>query len=177
MSAASSRPASAVDSALASDLFSGHGKWLLTRLLQRLRNHAEAEDVTSETFLRVLAGGHLAALKEPRAYLSTVAKSILIQQWRRRDIEAAYLDTLATLPEAVQPSPEERLLWLEALEQLATALDSLSSKARTAFLLSQLDGLTYAEIAQQVGVSVSMVRQYMAQGLRCCMAAAPASAS
>lgn len=171
MSAISSRQAAAVDSALAADLFSGHGKWLLTRLLQRLRNRADAEDVTSETFLRVLAGGHLTALKEPRAYLTTVAKSILIQQWRRRDIETAYLETLATLPQAVQPSPEERMLLIEALERLSVALDKLSAKARTAFLMSQLDGLTYAEIAERIGVSSSMVRQYMAQGLRCCLAA------
>ena len=61
---------------------------------------------------------------------------------------------------------------LEALERLSRALDTLSVKARSAFLMSQLDGLTYAQIAAQLGVSASMVRQYMAQGLRCCLAAA-----
>ena len=61
---------------------------------------------------------------------------------------------------------------LESLERLSRALDTLSPKARAAFLMSQLDGLTYAEIAEKVGVSASMVRQYMAQGLRCCLAVA-----
>ena len=160
------------DATLAASLFTGHQGWLLQRLLLRLRNRAEAEDVTSETFVRVLHAGRLAAIREPRAYLTTVAKSILLQQWRRRDIEQAYLDTLALLPDAVQPSPEERAVLLEALERLSRALDTLSVKARSAFLMSQLDGLTYAQIATQLGVSASMVRQYMAQGLRCCLAAA-----
>ena len=163
------------DAALAASLFTGHQGWLLQRLLLRLRNRAEAEDVVSETFVRVLHAGRLAAVREPRAYLTTVAKSILLQQWRRRDIEQAYLETLALLPDAVQPSPEERAVLLEALERLSRALDTLSAKARRAFLMSQLDGLTYAQIADELGVSASLVRQYMAQGLRCCLAVADAA--
>ena len=167
----SALPLPPTDHALAASLFTGHQGWLLQRLLARLRNRAEAEDVTSETFLRVLHAGSLAAIREPRAYLTTVAKHILLQQWRRRDIEQAYLDTLALLPDAVQPSLEERAVLLESLARLARALDTLSPKARAAFLMSQLDGLSYAEIAGKLGVSASMVRQYMAQGLRCCLAA------
>ena len=167
----SALPLPPTDHALAASLFTGQQGWLLQRLLARLRNRAEAEDVTSETFLRVLHAGSLAAIREPRAYLTTVAKHILLQQWRRCDIEQAYLDTLALLPDAVQPSIEERAVLLESLARLARALDTLSPKARAAFLMSQLDGLSYAEIAGKLGVSASMVRQYMAQGLRCCLAA------
>jgi len=45
-------------------------------------------------------------------------------------------------------------------------LEGLSGKARQAFFYSQIDGLTYSEIAVRLGVSPSMVRQYMAQGFR-----------
>ena len=69
---------------------------------------------------------------------------------------------------SVHPSPEERALLLEALFAIDRALDGLSVKARTAFLYSQLDGLTYAEIGERLGVSASMVRQYMAKALACC---------
>jgi len=158
------------DLAAGAALFSEHQPWLLSRLQRRLMNHAEAEDVASETFLRVLTRrGLLRTLQEPRAYLTTVAKSILIQGWRRRELERAYLDTLAAAPPAVMPSAEERSLLIESLERIAAALDGLGPKARKAFLLSQLDGLTYAQIAVEVGVSVSMVRRYMAQGLRHCL--------
>ncbi|MNY46243.1 putative RNA polymerase sigma factor FecI [compost metagenome] len=53
-------------------------------------------------------------------------------------------------------------------------LDGLSAKARAAFLYSQIDGLTHKEIATALGVSVSMVRQYIAQALQRCYAAAEA---
>ena len=52
-------------------------------------------------------------------------------------------------------------------------LDGLSSKARAAFLSSQLDGLTYAQIAAELGVSVTRVHQYVVQGLTACYRAAP----
>ncbi len=164
-------PLSAADSAAASSLFTDHHGWLLGRLRQRLRNKAEAEDVASEAFARVIGYRRLQALQEPRAYLTTVAKSILLQFWRRRDLERAWIDSLALAPETFAPSPEERALWLESLERIAQALDGLSPRARQAFLLSQLDGLTYAQIAERLGVSASMVRKYMAQGLQQCMRA------
>ncbi len=164
-------PLSAADSAAAASLFTDHHGWLLGRLRQRLRNTAEAEDVASEAFARVIGYRRLQALQEPRAYLTTVAKSILLQFWRRRDLERAWIDSLALAPETFAPSPEERALWLESLERIARALDGLSPQARQAFLLSQLDGLTYAEIAERLGVSASMVRKYMAQGLQQCLLA------
>jgi len=161
------------EAAVAATLFTEHHPWLLDRLRKRLRNAPEAEDVSAETFLRVLVYGRLRAIDEPRAYLTTVAKNILAQLWRRRDLEQAWIASAALAPEAHALSPEERAVLLETLDRIACAIEDLPVKARTAFLLSQLDGLTYAEIAQQIGMSERMVRRYMADGMRCCMLALP----
>lgn len=155
---------------LSARLFTDHHHWLLGRLQNTLRNRDEAEDLASETFLRMISQPDLSRIRTPRAFLTTLAKRVLLQFWRRRDLEHAYLHALTHLPEAVAPSPEERALLLEALERIAGALDGLSEKARRAFLMSQLDAMTYAEIAERLGVSASMVSQYMAQGWRACAA-------
>jgi DNA-directed RNA polymerase specialized sigma24 family protein len=47
-------------------------------------------------------------------------------------------------------------------------LDGLSAKARTAFLMSRLEGLAYKEIAARLGVSVASVEKYMAAAVRHC---------
>lgn len=154
--------------ATASQLFAEHQPWLLQRLSMRLRNRADAEDLASETFLRVITRPHSEVLQAPRAYLATVAKRLLINLWHRRELEQAYLDAISVLPPAVSPSPEDRALLIESLEAIARALDAQSDKARRAFLMSQLDGMTYAEIAAQLGVSSSMVRKYMAQCWEAC---------
>lgn len=124
-----------------------------------------AEDIASEAFVQLAQYGKLEQVREPRALLTTIAKRVLFETWRRRDLEQAYLETLAQAPHPTYPSPEERALIIEALVAVEAALDSLPVKARRAFLYSQLDAMTYAEIAKALGVSASMVRQYMTQAL------------
>lgn len=107
--------------------------------------------------------------KARRAYLHTVAKGLLINHWRRRDVERAYLEALAATPEACAPSPEARLLIIETLVRIDHMLAALPDKVRQAFLLSQLDGLTYAVIAERLGVSERMVKKYMARAMFECL--------
>lgn len=150
--------------------FHDHHAWLLGRVQLRLRNMADAQDVAAETFAQVAGVGHdqrdLAQVREPRAFLTTIAKRQVFQLWRRRDLELACLEALAIQADALAPSAEERVQFLQALEQVAGALEGLPPKAQQAFLFSQLDGLGYAEIGERLGVSASRVRQYMAQAFR-----------
>ena len=57
---------------------------------------------------------------------------------------------------------------LQALEQIDRMLDGLGARARSAFLLAPLDGLTYKEVAARLGVSLSSVEKYMATAFAHC---------
>jgi RNA polymerase sigma-70 factor (ECF subfamily) len=149
-------------------LFRMHHDWLYDRIRRRVRCPHHADDLAAETFAQVVALPDPGAIHEPRAFLTTIAHRLLLETWRRRDLERAYIAALAALPEPVYPSPEERAMVLETLLAIDRLLDNLSPKARAAFLYSQLEGLTYAEIAARLGVSVSRVRQYLAQALKRC---------
>jgi RNA polymerase sigma-70 factor (ECF subfamily) len=54
------------------------------------------------------------------------------------------------------------------LEKLDRALSKLSPKCRAAFVLHRREGLTYAEVAEKLGVSSSMVKKYLATALAQC---------
>lgn len=149
-------------------LFGDHHSWLLERLRLRLNCREDAADIAAETFAQVVAMPDPSAIREPRALLSTIGKRLVFASWRRADIERAYLQALAEQPEPVAPSPQEHWLVIEALLEVDRLLDGLSSKARAAFLYSQLDGLTYACIARELGVSTTRVHQYVVQGLTAC---------
>ena len=155
------------------ELYREHHGWLHGWLRKRLGCSHSAADFAHDTFLRLLLNERQAqpveALREPRAYLVTVARGLVVNHWRRLEIERAYLDSLALRPEALAPSPEERALLLEALYELDAWLDQLNPKARSAFLLAQLDGLGYAEISRRLGVSERMVKKYMAQAMLHCL--------
>ena len=87
---------------------------------------------------------------------------------QRGALERAYLASLAALPEPQTPSPEERAIVLEALVAIDAMLDGMKPGVRQAFILSQLEGLTYAQIAAQLGVTVRTVNNYMLKALEHC---------
>ena len=88
--------------------------------------------------------------------------------YRRQDVERAYLEALASLPEREVPSEETRAIVLETLVELDRLLDGLPPLAKETFLLAQLDGLGYAEIATQLGISLSSVKRYMLKAAQRC---------
>lgn len=157
-------------SELVGSLYSEHHGWLISWLRRKLGCPHSAADLAQDTFIRLMSS-RPDDLRQPRAYLATVANSLVVDQWRRQALERAYSAELARLPEVLAPSPEEKLVLLEALARIDTLLDGLNPKARTAFLLSRLDGMSYPDIAQRLGVCLSSVEKYMAQALRHCHAA------
>ncbi|MEG1081017.1 MAG: RNA polymerase sigma factor [Pseudomonas sp.] len=155
-------------SELVGTLYRDHRSWLLGWLRRNIACAERAEDLSQDTFVRLLGRDQLPAPREPRAFLLSVAKGLLFDHFRRAALEQAYLAELMLIPEAEQPSPEEQHLILEDLKAIDRLLGKLSSKSRAAFLYNRLDGLNHAQIAERLGVSVSRVRQYLAQGMRQC---------
>jgi RNA polymerase sigma-70 factor (ECF subfamily) len=111
-------------------------------------------------------------LREPRAYLLVTANHLLINQFRRRKLEEETLRTMAILAEdSLTHSPEDITASRQLLRQTLLLLaDELDEKPRRAFLMARIDGLSYAEIAIELGVSESSVKQYLAKVLAHCHA-------
>ncbi|MNM55158.1 putative RNA polymerase sigma factor FecI [compost metagenome] len=152
------------------DLYRDHRGWLESWLRRRMGNACDAADLSQDTFLRLLASSQrIADLHEPRAYLLTVGKRLLSNFYQRRSLEQAYLNALASLPEVCVPSPEQRWLLLETLQALDELLDGLPRAVRRAFLWSQLEGLTYQQIAERLKVSERTIKRYMAQAYEHCL--------
>ncbi|MGY4495376.1 sigma-70 family RNA polymerase sigma factor [Pseudomonas sp. TE3610] len=149
--------------------FTAHHRWLLRHVYQRLRHPQDAQDTAADTFVELLtARTDPAAIAQPRAYLSTIARRLIFHRFRRKQLETAYLERLSQLPEALAPSPEETLALLQALEAIELSLGGLPPVVKAAFLYSQLDDLSYADIGWRLGVSERTVTRYIKQALRHC---------
>jgi len=149
-------------------LYSDHHNWLQSWLLAKLGNRFDAADLAQDVFVRLLNRQQSIQPKQPRAFLSTIARGLVIDHWRRRELENTWLEILASLPEEEAPSPETQLLFLETLNTIDQVLDSLKPPIRQAFLLAQLEGFTCPQIAQKLGVSLATVERYIAKALRRC---------
>jgi RNA polymerase sigma factor (sigma-70 family) len=156
-------------------MFKNDYHWLCARVKRSWGCPDGAQDIAAETFLRVLSVSDPADIREPRALLTTIAQRLMCELWRRQDVERAYFESLAQAPQWAHPSPEERLLLIETLLEVDRLLNGLSAKAKAAFLYHQLDGLTYAQIAEHLQVSVSRVQQYMASAFKRCYLALEAA--
>lgn len=150
-------------------LYVRHRLWLRSYLLRRLGNGLDAADLVHDTFLRVLRRPRpFDNVTGERSYLATIARGLCIDHWRRRQLEAAWLQSLASQPVAVQPSAEQSVLILETLFEVDSLLARLPPKVRQAFLLAQLEGLAYREIGERLGVGERMVKKYLAQAFVHC---------
>ncbi|MES2024067.1 MAG: sigma-70 family RNA polymerase sigma factor [Pseudomonadota bacterium] len=154
-------------------LYADHHGWLYGWLRKKLGCGHQAADLAQDTFVRVLLKRESPDVRAPRAYLGTIAKGLVADFFRRQDLERNYLDVLASLPEPEVPSPETRAILLEALLAIDAMLDGMKPIVRQAFLLSQLEGLTYEQIAQQLGVTKRTVSNYMCTAIEHCYLLAP----
>lgn len=150
-------------------IYREHHGWLLGWFRRRLGGASCAADLAHDTFVRLMLSRDAAGLNEPKAFLRTLAHGVVVNHWRRQDIERAWRDALAQVSETLAPSPEDRLLALETLCRIDAMLERLNPKARSAFLMAQLDGMPYAAIAIELEVSERMVKKYMAQAMLQCL--------
>lgn len=153
-------------------LYRDYSGWLFGWLRRRLGgNTADAADLVQDTYVRLIDSGRYPRAGEHRAFLTQIARGLVIDLHRRRRLEAAYLEALAARPEEVAPSSEQHTLVLDTLIRIDEALDRLPARVSRAFLLSRFEGLTYHQVAARLGVSHGAVRKYMLKATQACLLA------
>ncbi len=114
-----------------------------------------------------------AAIRQPRAYLTRIANCVLVSWRRRQSLELAWLEALATLPEPLQPSPEQQSVIVETLHEIDALLDTLRPRVKQAFLMATLDGMKQKDIAQALGVALPTVKKFIHQAYVTCLSLMP----
>ncbi|WP_417788867.1 sigma-70 family RNA polymerase sigma factor [Terasakiella pusilla] len=155
-------------------LYNEHNIWLKSWLRTKLNCSYQAADLAQDTFVRVLMRRdelNTTQLRKPQAYLRVIAKGLLVDHFRRKDVERTFLEALSYLPQPEVISPEAQKILLETLQQIDYALDRLPAPVRQAFLLSQLEGASYQEIADLMNISTRTVKRYMQKGFSQCLLA------
>jgi RNA polymerase sigma factor (sigma-70 family) len=140
-------------------------------IASRLRNAADVADLAQEVFLRLLRVDRHEQIRNPEAYLLTIASHVIAQHAlgshpipESLDVTAAQLGTAL-----VEESDPAAYVHLERrLEALDRAVARLSPKAQAAFVLQRRDGCTLDEIALKLGISRAMVKKYLATAVVRC---------
>ena len=115
---------------------------------------ALADDITSETFIRVWSSPEPVRLATVKAYLLTIARNLWLTERRRRlryqDLDDAIPDSSQSVSHQVEVKAE--------LDRVVRALQEIPEVDRAALLLRVDEGLPYEEIATALGLPVATVK-------------------
>lgn len=138
-----------------------HGSAIKAYSLRMLRSAELAEEVYTETFLRVLEarGRRWQARGSVKGYLFTIAHRLCLDELRRRRTRRDAVPGLIALAESrpVRPSPEAVAVLGQRADQLEEALQALPREHRTVLLLRVVHGLSAAETGRATGLTVEQV--------------------
>lgn len=153
-------------------LFASHQARLNGFFRRRLARPVESQDLVQEVYLRLLRieRGEAARIVNPEAYLFTVAANLIKEQavLHRRNLQHVDVTRLYPDLEAGDDAVED-VLDRERLERrLAEAIERLPPRHRAVMLMQHRDGLSYAEMAQCMGVSTHMIKKYVVKALALC---------
>jgi len=134
-----------------------------------------ATDLAQESYARVLAMQQAGqVIREPAALLKQVALNTKIDMDRRAAIRQH--DDIHALSEADHPiaprsfQPEEAYASYQTIQAYLDAIEALPPRCREAYSMYLFDALPYKEIAERMGVSLSLVDRYIKRGKLACMA-------
>jgi RNA polymerase sigma factor (sigma-70 family) len=152
-------------------LFREHHEALM-RFLRARFPVQEAREAAQEAFTRLLSVDS-GAISYLRTFLFRSATNIAIDRHRRHEAEGRARSELPLVmwsEMADMLSPERRVSSEQTLRELERAIEEMPPKCREAFVMHQIDGMGFPEIAEHMQLGESMVRKYVAKGLLHCRA-------
>jgi RNA polymerase sigma factor (sigma-70 family) len=147
---------------------------LVRFLAARAGSLAAAEDLTQELYLKLASRDRAAEVGNPLALLYRMALNLMLDR-ARGDARSAARDTawrqverteVGGIAVADEPPADEAAASAQRLRQLVAAVADLPPQAGRAFRLHKLDGLSHAETARVMGLSVKAVEKHVSAALK-----------
>jgi RNA polymerase sigma-70 factor, ECF subfamily len=135
---------------------------LAWRIAHRLLgNSMEAEDAAQETFLKILeAAPRYRPTATFRTYFYRILTHLCIDRTRKK--HPASMVSITEMPDP-SASPTDDLIAKELSARIRTALDALPPNQKAAMIMRHYEGLSYADIAQTLGVTPKAVERLIAR--------------
>jgi RNA polymerase sigma-70 factor (family 1) len=144
-------------------LYSFYYPQLYSSIVFMAQSHEDAQEIIHETFLKIWkAKETLLLIKSFEDYAYTLAKNLLFNQLKRKKIGQRVIQFLSDQSiKNAGPSPDQEYLYKQYYQTAIHAINQLSEQKRRIFLLRTQEGMSLAEIAAEMGISVSAVKKHL----------------
>ncbi|MBZ9651977.1 RNA polymerase sigma factor [Psychroflexus montanilacus] len=127
-------------------------------------NQEMAEESVQEAFIKLWENCKKVPFTKAKSFLFTVANNLSLNRYKHRQVVLKYASTVPQRTENLE-TPDYKMEEEEFKKKLEKAIQNLSEKQRTAFLLHRIDEKSYKEIAEILGISVKAVEKRMQKAL------------
>ncbi|WP_138379691.1 RNA polymerase sigma factor [Luteithermobacter gelatinilyticus] len=158
------------NNSLVEGLYREHSQSLKGYVYNFLQSENEAEELTQEAFLKFHNAKNPEAIRSPKAFLFRIGHNLAMKALRRKKIVKFEngLDLDQMTLESREPLADQRLSSKQEYRLFCEAVLSLPPKCRQAFTLRMIYRMSYKDISDKLGISVSTVEKHVLKGMRDC---------
>jgi len=138
-------------------------------LASRLQSRQTAEDIAQDLYFKLpRVAEQFPSQEDARRYLLRMAANAAVDHQRSEGRRAELLAGMAEALDGVEASTADVVVSRGEIAQLEEALRELPGKCRDVLYMSRVEGMTHTEIAEELGVSKSLVDKYAVRALVHC---------
>lgn len=153
-------------------IFLTHRRGLIEYASRIVGDHARAEDLVQEAYLRFDTAATATIFDDPVRYLYRVVRNLALDGRRKQAREAVYVvGTSSDFAESAvdsRPTPEATAVGRSDILALKAALEELPERSRRALELHRFEGKTLKKVAEELGVSLGTAHALIVDGLEHC---------
>jgi RNA polymerase sigma-70 factor (ECF subfamily) len=156
-------------------LYMAHRQKLVHYASGIVADSGRAEDVVQEAYLRFRAAADERVLQQPVGFLYRIVRNLAFDHRRRLVLEDKTVELhddagLAEIPDGA-PSPEDAAIQHQEFARVVAAMEALPARTRIAIEMHRFGGFTLKQIAEHLGISVSMAHVLVVDGVKRCQRA------
>jgi len=149
------------------ELYSAYSKPMYLKILRMVKYKDTADELVQELFIKLWDNRtKIDVEKSFQSFMYTIAQNLVYNYFRKVASDNSLIESLLLRGTDPDLSAEELLLNKESYALLQQAIDQLSPQRKMAFNLCKMEGKSYEEASQLMGVSVPTINSHITQSLQ-----------
>jgi len=148
-------------------LYHTYSKEIYRKIIKMVKDVTLAEELTQDVFVKIWNKREVITTEKPfRYYLLTLATNLVNDFYRKAARERRLQDEIIAASTELYNPTEDQIYYKESKEIMDAAIDSLPAQQKLVFQLCKIEGKTYEEVSNMLGISTSTISNHIVKGTK-----------